>query len=350
MKLEAKQKAAWSRLFEAAIAFKKQACWSWMSNADYFAVTDPESGVRGYCIPMGNGGIEFGLNVYWGPEGLDFLQDIMEGTAGLIEDEVEMHHRAKLLSVTFEDREELQKPDLELIKALGFRFRGSRQWPLFRSYEPGYEQWFLHEGQVRFLAIALEQAVLVGDRFRENPNMYQEHGEHEESQDAGPKRLHRVPAAEADEVVWKDEWLPWQEERREEPLYRYPNEFLLTQLKKSLKISNEVWESDYQYAPITIGERNVRGIFPRLCLWVNQQSGMIMGLKLIDHSDCREEFVDQWMELLQQTNCIPMRVEVGSSKAYRALKHTAGVLGVQLELNPALEELGQAMETIVRSF
>jgi hypothetical protein len=58
-----------------------------------------------------------------------------------------------------------------VIKELGLKFRGRQEWPMFRSYRPGYLPWYLEAPEARTLTYALEQAVEVVLRFEEDPGM-----------------------------------------------------------------------------------------------------------------------------------------------------------------------------------
>src|SRR5579872_5233461 len=122
----------WRRLYEAAVVFRDAAPWEWMWDAEVFGVQSPESGEIGYCCVMGRLGEHFALAVYEGSAGLEGLWQMrLDPPSG---DPAEMLALQKCLMASFEDRSLLQKPDLEIIKQLGLKFRGRSVWPLFRSY------------------------------------------------------------------------------------------------------------------------------------------------------------------------------------------------------------------------
>lgn len=331
----------WQRLFEAAIKFKRQGSWEWMTDEDYFVMTDPETGETGCCVVLGAGGMEYGLNVYLGPEARAYLHEIRGSLGGvLVEDSEERALSIKAISVNFEDRGQLDKEDLSLIRDLGYTFRGSREWPQFRSYEPGLVPWGLNAQQVGFLTHALEQAFLVGERFRENHEMYFEHDEADEG--IGEKRLHRVPQRTEHCIVWRDEWLPWHGEPKVEELYLYPDEVRLHQCKKNYKKSKEIWETDFFFASMMIGDKGERPYYPRLCLWVRREDGTIMTANLVQEADCREQYVEQLLLLLKEADRKPARIEVGSRKAVLALKDSAEKIGIPIRYNPLLDALFDA--------
>ncbi|QJD86556.1 DUF7309 domain-containing protein [Cohnella herbarum] len=334
----------WRRLLETVVRYKKLGCWQWMENEDYFAVTNPDTGEVGYCVVLGAGGMNFGFNVYIGSDANLFLQEITDSMGVLNDDQQELSLNTNAISLTFEDRSELDKEDLRILREQGLKFRGSQQWPLFRSYEPGRSPWSLNSQQVGFLTIALEQGIHVAERFREDRELYFEHDEADNG--FGEKRLHRVPQKTDHGIEWRDEWLPWRTKGQLIEPYVYPDEVKLQSLKK-LKKSKETWEADFDYAVIAIGDtREERPYYPRLCLWVNKGNSMIMDVKLGQEADCRELFVQQLIRLLEKVNYKPAKIEVGSNKAFLALQDSAERLAIPIRVNPHLEALLEAKYAI----
>jgi hypothetical protein len=153
----------WQALYEAATAFKKARCWEWMYDDDLFGVMDPETGEIAYCCIMGQLGEQYALGAYLGSEGLQSILDMMEGPDKFSTD---LFFIQKCIMASFENREDLEKEDRAMIKELGLKFRGKKQWPQFRSYEPGLYPWFIDAWECRFLTLALQQALEVSLRCR----------------------------------------------------------------------------------------------------------------------------------------------------------------------------------------
>src|SRR5690242_13104337 len=68
---------------------------------------------------------------------------------------------SRCLTISFVDREFLERPDLAVIRSLGLRFRGRGAWPWFRSQQPGYLPWYLDQEEAVFRQHALGQAMQV---------------------------------------------------------------------------------------------------------------------------------------------------------------------------------------------
>lgn len=336
-------RADWQRLFEAALAFKERAPWRHIPDRHYFAMTDPAGGGIVYCVVLGNGGIDYGLNVYYGPHAALYLQELTSGDSSGPPggDEREFNLITQAVTFGLEDRQQLEKEDYELIRSLGYKFRGAREWPVFRSYEPGQPSWLPNREQVRLLTAALEQARDVWERYR--------------GEAGAPKRpeqrLHRVPRPDGSGgVAWSDEWQPWHlpgKLQLDGPPYEYPGELRLKQAAAKAKAKlDEIWEADYNYATVPVADAEGKAVYPRLLLWVNGESGMILAVKLTEPADCLPLFVEQLLDLLDAAGGKPARIDVASRKAYQALKPSADKLGIAIRLNQQAVELFNARMAI----
>src|SRR5712692_2907158 len=106
----------WRALYQAAVAFRDQAPWSWLGDRDFFAVEHPGFDEVGYCDVLGSGGEEFGLAVFVGADGFAFYRRLMLGEFEPEGDDLltELHS----LAATFVDREFIDKHDRAVLNAL----------------------------------------------------------------------------------------------------------------------------------------------------------------------------------------------------------------------------------------
>lgn len=138
----------WRDLYSLAQEFKELAPWEWISENALFVVVDPVTQEKCYCIIMGEVGEHLSIAIYLGDDGLNSLIDIREE---VLQDPFELYFNQKCISLSFEDRELVTKDDREVYKALGLKFRGRKQYPLFRFHEPGFEPWHLDADQAAFV-------------------------------------------------------------------------------------------------------------------------------------------------------------------------------------------------------
>ena len=325
----------WKDLYNAALEFKQIECWNWMEDSDLFGVQHPEGGEIGYCCVLGALGEMFGLAVYLGAEGLNEYLKVQSGEIAP-EDFDAVHQRC--LFASFEDRRLLQRPDLEVIKKLGLKFRGSKSWSLFRSYQPGYYPWYLNKKEAIFLTIALQQAKGVAIRLKENRDWFNP-----------PSRNHclvRMADQTGISFHWREEWMKLPILEKQEIEIPPIDEVRLQRIKKMASHKPFIWEGDLFYALLTIHKEG-RPYFPFLSLWVDHQSGYILKGELLEHLEYRANFQEQFLRLIESVRILPQEVRVKREEVFKLLEPITAKLEVKLMLVqklPALEEAQKGTE------
>jgi hypothetical protein len=309
----------WRRLYEAAVAFKDTAPWNWMYDSDLFGVRDPLTGEIGYCCILGAAGEVFGLTVYRGSEGLDVYLDLESRQIGGNDPDLLFIQRC--LMADFEDRKMLDKADLDVIRSLGLTFRGAKAWPQFRSYIPGYFPWHLTEGEACFLTAALEQALNVCLRFRENPSLF--------SSPSGYEYLVRTAKEEQGEWVWGDEWLEPEPVEEKELSFEPLDEDRLARIKEQLSPSEEVWEGDFFYLDSPVKEEG-RPYYPRFFMWADARSGCIIGQDLNSPDEPITLLRDSLIEVLERSEIYPCQIRVRKPEAVELVAPLAQSLNIKL--------------------
>ena len=135
--------------------------WRWLEDA-VVVLEHPIGEERGYCVALGSSGLEFGLAVYIGDEGLRHYLRISQLEDDL--DSPDTLDSMNSVSALLADRRDLNTHDLNVIKELGLRYRGRGRWPVFRSMRPGYAPWRLEAGEAEFLTIALREMMDLAAR------------------------------------------------------------------------------------------------------------------------------------------------------------------------------------------
>jgi len=270
MKPNAPSPDQWRELFEAASAFHKLAPWQWMSDDMLFGVQDPATGTTGYCCVLGALGSVLALNVYPGGEGLESYNATYR--AGLTGNRDDAPFIQRTLMASFEDRKDLDKRDLEPIRALGLTFRGGQAWPQFRDYSPGLFPWYIDGAQARFLTLALQQAHAVALRVLNDPDMLLSN--HRD------RILVRVPHASPEGFSWTDSWLPPDPPPARTPISVLPSKRDLKGLKDKT-IGTAIWELDYWHVATTIQEKPAdRPYFPKMLIAVETASELVVVTQL----------------------------------------------------------------------
>lgn len=326
----------WRKLYEAAMRFKEAEPWTWMEEVDVFGVQHPETGDLGFVSIMGMLGEHYALALYLGAEGLSGLWEMAETTSRSPECYLEIPQ----LHASFEDREELQKQDREVIKDLGLKFRGRQAWPLFRSYRPGYAPWFVNAEEARFLTIALEQAREVALRFKDDPTLLDPLDDE--------SYLVRVPR-QGDGLDWEDRWISVPPPEPE-PIEISIDRKILATLQRTPRAKLNL-QIDVVLVPGTIQEKEAdRPSLAYALLSVEAKSGYILGVQVVSPHPSLQAM---WGEvpahvatMILQHSTVPERITVRSDLLAVVLKPLADQLGIKLVRSETLGRLDQAKESL----
>ena len=318
----------WRALYKESIEFKNLACWDWMYDADLIGVCNPETDEVAYCSVLGNLGEMFALNVYPGSEGLASFLYFYEQSARIMEGEsVDQNHlfmSQKCVSLSFEDRSELEKRDLNIIRKLGLKPRGRKAWPQFRSYRPGYVPWFLTAPEVRLLTVALQQHRGVACRLRDDPGCLD-----------APEEGHYLIRVRRD-GRWVDTWqepAPF-EQRKPVPVV---NELQLAQLKRQSLVCRGTWDVDAVPLPIII-EEGERPFYP-YGIAIMDHSGLAIAFEVIQPGTLEKEVPEKFLSAIQNTETLPQIVRVQSEQALDLLTPICNQLKITVQSVSQLDSI-----------
>ncbi|MBF0350195.1 MAG: hypothetical protein HQM11_04150 [SAR324 cluster bacterium] len=319
-----------SDLYQAAIKFRDHACWNWMMDGDLFGVENPETGEIGYCSILGNLGEVFALNVYPGSKGLESYWKIYE-YAKLMEEGVHIPMHLIMTSqiclmASFENRKDLEKVDLDQIKSLNLKFKGSHNWPLFRNYLSGYAPWFFNEQDVQFMTVALEQALIMAEEVKKKPELLEPVRVDEEMY-----LVRRLRNGQ-----WLNEWHT-PEVTSEPEKQIIVNEILLKKLKNQKLPRLGTWICDCITLPVRV-EEGPRPFYPVAFPVINQQGFMVM-MEMFKPDDLETMLPNAFLDTLQKVGNLPQEIFVGSDLAYDLLEPITTSLKISIHQDENLPEL-----------
>lgn len=316
----------WSALYTAAMEFRQLEPWQWMYDEAVFGVEDPVSGQIGYCTIMGNLGECLALAVYRGTAGLEFLESILDGDVGIGDDAVLTAQDC--LMASFESRRSQAKEDLQIIKALGLKFKGQNGWPQFRSYRPGYFPWFLTQEEAKFLTVALQQAKDVAIRSAKNPQLTEPVDDE--------TCFVRIPVAGDQGLGWMDAWLvPATEEKKPEPAHPL-NEVRLERIRQAGYPTQGEWELDFSMFPSAVGDKEQRPYYPYAMFCMDRGSNLMLTVHLASPAQYASEFQEKIYQLIEQQQAIPQIVYVCRQGVKELLKPIAERLEIKLKTTRVL--------------
>lgn len=315
----------WKKLFEAAARFKETECWKWISDIDIIGVENIDTHEIGYCCVMGNAEQVFGISIYIGEEGLKSYIDTVYPNIPL----EDLGYIQNCTTLYFEDREKLNRDDLNIIKQLGLKYRGKKQWPQFRNYKPNYFPAQLSKSEVIYMTYALDQVINVALRCREDEALLNPEDE--------DQVLVRVSKKVKGELAWEDKYISLNMEESNSE-YEKVNEIALKRIKDSKPRKTGVWEVDFFNAPALVRESG-RPYYPLMFMIAEAESGLMLGMKMTsDFEGYIGEFRDEIINLIASNKQIPEVIVVQRKKVFQMLAPIASKLGV--DLHPVEELYG----------
>lgn len=328
----------WRELYRSAIEFKELAPWDWMSDTDLFGVQNPEDSDTGYCCVLGGCGEFFGLAVYLGTEGLNAYLDLQSGRIGIKNDPFEVLLSKKCLVMSFENKSQLSKEDLRVIKKLGLVFKGKHAWPQFRWYEPGYYPWYLNRDHVIFLSLCLNQAMDVARRVRKEPDLLV------------PQHdilyFVRVPTKQDNNIEWIDVWLKPVELQK---IVRVTYEFDTAQLKDIETTASRTdmeWEMDAFFVSMCVREKDERPHYPLAFLCVDRASDFILNVHLTHHARYERDFIDYFVNIIKEHKILPKRILVKKQELGTYLEPLLEKFSIELNLVTKFAALDKARRSL----
>ena len=337
MKIPSCSLSVWKNLYDAATAFEDIACWEWMSDSDVFGVQNPDNGEIGYCCVLGQLGEVLGLVVYVGTEGLEQHRKIQSGKihAG----SPEMLYAQNCLTAWFGERRELDRPDLQVIKELGLKFRGKNSWPQFRRIQPGYLPWYLTESEAKYLTLSLKQAREVALCLEKDPDWL-----------AVPNKNHyvvRLPIQNADEWRWESHAVK-PAPRTKGKIESYPlDEVRLQRINKTSQVSQYAWETDAFYTPMPVDGED-RPFFPYTFLCADHESGFIFGTAMAHPSTWQTEFPSALLDAIENHKLLPRALWVRKEELLGLFGPLAARLGIKVQLTRKLPSIDRAKRALLK--
>ncbi|NMB34707.1 MAG: hypothetical protein GX989_00295 [Firmicutes bacterium] len=327
--------AEWHALYEAANAYKNAKCWEWMGNDDLFGVMDPETGEIAYCCIMGCMGEFFGLGAHLGSEGLEVVLEMLADPDE--EGSIDFFFDQQCLLVSFEDRGDLEKEDRAIIKDLGLKFRGRKQWPLFRSYEPGFSPWFINAWECRLLTLVLQQVLAVALRCRAEKDLL----EHEELRTF----LVRVPREQDGALEWTDQYLKAALPEKKYITIDIVDELQLRKISNLMRRGRGTWEIDTFWIPFPVQEeKNARPYYPKIFVALDSDTGLILRYEAMENLlEDGELCIEALIQLLEE-NMVPSRILVERDETYYLLVEICRRLDIPLKKVPYLNVMPEIRE------
>jgi hypothetical protein len=308
----------WKSLYDLSVKFWKAECWKWMADEQIFGVRNPKTDEIGYCCIIGNLGQELGIIVYTGTDGLSSYQHIQNQHNS--SDPFEDFIAQKCLSVTYDGKNALEEDDIAVINALGLELKGTKAYPGFRNLSPGYFPWFITADDADFLCLALNQAMDVCLRYKDNPDLL--------TSGRADHYLVRVYEPGTGNNQWIDQWLKPDPVQPKPIIHGSIDEIRLMRIKTNLKKAG-TWEFAYAFENTPIKESG-RPFYPLLLLIADTRSGYILDSQMAAPHSYQSQFAGYFLQAVEKAAMYPQEVMYEKDEAAIILQPILSRLGIKL--------------------
>ncbi len=326
----------WRRLYEIAEQVRRLAPWQWLDETHIFGVEDPRTGKVGYISVQGAYDDEAGVFLYLDEEGWTAYWALMEfiATAGTIPEE--MAFSIPMLAVTWGRKEELTEQELQLLEELNLTPAEEMAWPLFRSFLPGWSPWYLTEQEAEFLAMALQQLLVLAPMLRDNQ------GDLLLSRLSEGHVLVRTSKNLSSPENWVSEWRPIPQERTTPYHIRIPGQ-TLDEYRQMLPNREEI-QLDFFMLPTAIEEEpGKRPYIPYVLLVVDKDKEELLDARIFNAREgvraMFERIPGEVLKVLREHQVRPTRLHVRTERLDALMRRLAQELTMEVKRTSTLRPL-----------
>jgi uncharacterized Zn finger protein len=308
---------AWKSLYLACGQFRSLAPWDWMDDSQVIGVEDPSSGQIGWCVVMGNARETFGLWICRGAHGYAGYALMASG----MEPDFDAIAKMDYLSLSYGDKRELDRKDLDLIQESGLKPRGRNAWPLLRAKAPWRPPWWLNAGEAEFMTLALGQVCKKAIELKLNPRTRLV---------KGAKLLVRKPIRTDSKLQWRDAWVE-PGVPAPEGVTVAPNAREIDAIRKRAPVTGEIWEADV-FPLKALVEKEGIPYYPMTLLVVTRGGSPVVHFKASEPGPGGWQFLSEsFVEGLKKAGRTPRQLRVARPEVAGMLAPLCAALGVKLK-------------------
>jgi hypothetical protein len=150
--------------------------WKFMSDMHVVGVRDDVTRELRIATVLGAMREVFAVILYRHPAGLGWIHSMVCDEHHGDGNRTAMFEGMDHLKVEWCPKQELERPDLELLESAGFRTskKGS-SWPRFQTSTPGWLPWFLTSEEAQQLTVDLRKVSRFAQLFRKDLTLYEDH-------------------------------------------------------------------------------------------------------------------------------------------------------------------------------
>lgn len=296
----------WQQLYAYIQQLKEAKPWTLVAEHQFFAIEKRDQSGYYFCAILGSDEAEYGFTAYEGSEGYRLLKKIQQ-----YEDTLDLHLLQRGFTVSYVNRDELDKVDYEKLKSLSLSYRGKNQWPQLRQLVPGMYPWYVDEAQLDEWTYLLTETLQLLQEWTTVPT-------------TATTIVARQQTAEGKRIT--TEFVPFLMAQQEEGTL-WIEEAQLETLRNSAKRLKAVTEYDVFLSPMAVRQkRGEQPYFPSVALIADQRERRVFAYQMFEGELKAADIQQHFMATFRTINRLPKEVRVESMIAEQALKPLAKAL------------------------
>ncbi|MBL7111180.1 MAG: hypothetical protein ISS19_04485 [Bacteroidales bacterium] len=335
-----KEAALYREIYLLADEIRQMEPWKWMYEIDLFGVKIPGNNRVYFVSVMGANGQFFALSAYKGYQGLAQFVDFHEHAETMPPETIlTIPH----LMLSFTDREEMSREELDAIRLSHIKFRGKGKWPHLEEFVPGFTPIFPEGEILADLPLLLDQVAMVLHRTKEDPGYLFKEG------DPFDAILVRSPSVSSDRLKWEDRYETFDPEWGAKGFHVYYSRETMAEVSR-LSEGSQVVQVDLVMLPAPVKEKGKKGYFPFMLLLVDKQNGSVPGMTLLtpqpDLHSMYESIPQKILEEITKLGFRPKKIEIRSEILFVLLEKVLKEAYCSPDHVEQLPQLDEAVESL----
>ncbi len=335
----------WRKLFFVAKELQHLSPWTILQETDRFAIQDPQKRTLSYGCIMGELGVHFGLALYKGESGLDGYHHIQNTSVSEGEKNAayDILLKQNCFMVSFESKEFMTTPDLELYAQLKLKRPRNQPYIRFRDYTSGYIPWFLTPDQVQNLTILLTQTLYIVRRASEEPIFLQKIRQHP----SNSLLIRKQMTNKQNKIRWRTSKAPYNLHWNIHPYHLFDYTDATTFMSDAMLFSQEIkiiqktafqsgqkWSIVDTFLPEMMQlddfDKIHRPTIPFSLLILDNSTQQILSQKNGSIAELAQDFVKHFIRFIREIRIIPTEISVLTSQHVRLLQSICDRLNINI--------------------
>jgi hypothetical protein len=313
------------QLYTAAIEVRERQIWELLDDNQIVVAQIEEPFL---CSVLGALGLAYSVQCYSGPEGLGYLNTLLESEEAPPLDAVAQQRG---VSVEFVKSRELTAPDKAFLKAVGHKAKQGRS-PVFRANRPGYHAWYPTESEARDLVGCMRAVLRVCDLIQNDPDL-----------DLWSEQ-EGYPAVQADGAFTR--FMAWAHSKKPLVLPKV-NRARVDALRSRSKSESAV-DLDYFYGPGRVGGKHERPAWMRIAIAIDSENAFAFPPHIdMPEAETADMLARALLQALEAKPKLPAEVRVRSAEYKQMIEPLAEALDLRVTVKRELPALDYAKRALL---